>query len=106
MDDAMNAVGELSSNFGVGLIILINILVGKLTPKGESDYPPESKLLRAIFGEKSRNVRNTSLKVHHGTNGRVIDIQAATQTSGTLLKVDGSGLIDGVGLKLIGASLR
>jgi DNA-directed RNA polymerase subunit beta len=52
-----------------------DILVGKLTPKGESDYPPESKLLRAIFGEKSRNVRNTSLKVHHGTNGRVIDIK-------------------------------
>ena len=52
-----------------------DILVGKLTPKGESDYPPESKLLRAIFGEKSRNVRNTSLKIHHGTNGRVIDIK-------------------------------
>ena len=41
-----------------------DILVGKLTPKGESDYPPESKLLRAIFGEKSRDVRNTSLKIH------------------------------------------
>ena len=40
-----------------------DILVGKLTPKGESDYPPEGKLLRAIFGEKSRDVRNTSLKV-------------------------------------------
>jgi len=52
-----------------------DILVGKLTPKGESDYPPESKLLRAIFGEKSRNVRNTSLKLHHGTKGRVIDIK-------------------------------
>ena len=42
-------------------------LVGKVTPKGESDYPPEGKLLRAIFGEKSRDVRNTSLKVPHGT---------------------------------------
>ena len=52
-----------------------DILVGKLTPKGESDYPPESKLLRAIFGEKSRNVRNTSLKLHHGTKGRVVDIK-------------------------------
>ena len=49
--------------------------VGKLTPKGESDYPPESKLLRAIFGEKSQDVKNTSLKIHHGTCGRVIDIK-------------------------------
>jgi DNA-directed RNA polymerase subunit beta len=50
-------------------------LVGKLTPKGESDYPPEGKLLRAIFGEKSRDVRNTSLKVPHGTCGRVLDVK-------------------------------
>jgi len=52
-----------------------DILVGKLTPKEESDYSPESKLLRAIFGEKSRDVRNTSLKTNHGTSGRVIDIK-------------------------------
>jgi DNA-directed RNA polymerase subunit beta len=52
-----------------------DILVGKLTPKGESDYPPESKLLRAIFGEKSRDVRNTSLKIHHGTRGRVLNVK-------------------------------
>jgi DNA-directed RNA polymerase subunit beta len=58
-----------------------DILVGKLTPKGESDYPPESKLLRAIFGEKSRNVRNTSLKIHHGTNGRVIDIKIFSRSN-------------------------
>ena len=51
-----------------------DILVGKLTPKGESDYPPEGKLLRAIFGEKSRDVRNTSLHFH-GTCGRVLDIK-------------------------------
>ena len=52
-----------------------DILVGKLTPKGESDYLPEGKLLRAIFGEKSRDVRNTSLKLHHGAYGRVLDIK-------------------------------
>jgi DNA-directed RNA polymerase subunit beta len=52
-----------------------DILVGKLTPKGDSDYLPEGKLLRAIFGEKSRDVRNTSLKLHHGTSGRVLDIK-------------------------------
>ena len=50
-----------------------DILVGKLTPKGDSDYLPEGKLLRAIFGEKSQDVRNTSLKLHHGTSGRVLD---------------------------------
>jgi DNA-directed RNA polymerase subunit beta len=52
-----------------------DILVGKLTPKGESDYPPEGKLLRAIFGEKSRDVKNTSLRLPHGTCGRVLDIK-------------------------------
>ena len=52
-----------------------DILVGKLTPKGESDYPPEGKLLRAIFGEKSRDVRNTSLKLPHGTCGRILDVK-------------------------------
>ena len=52
-----------------------DILVGKLTPKGESEYLPEGKLLRAIFGEKSRDMRNTSLKLHHGLCGRVLDIK-------------------------------
>ena len=56
-------------------------LVGKLTPKGESDYPPEGKLLRAIFGEKSRDVRNTSLKVTHGTCGRVLDVKILSRAN-------------------------
>ena len=58
-----------------------DILVGKLTPKGESDYLPEGKLLRAIFGEKSRDVRNTSLKLHHGTCGRVLDIKVFSRAN-------------------------
>jgi DNA-directed RNA polymerase subunit beta len=58
-----------------------DILVGKLTPKGESDYPPEGKLLRAIFGEKSRDVRNTSLKLPHGTCGRVLDIKIFSRSN-------------------------
>ena len=58
-----------------------DILVGKLTPKGESDYPPEGKLLRAIFGEKSRDVRNTSLKLPHGTSGRVLDIKIFSRSN-------------------------
>jgi DNA-directed RNA polymerase subunit beta len=56
-------------------------LVGKLTPKGDADYPPEGKLLRAIFGEKSRDVRNTSLKLPHGTCGRVLDIKIFSRTN-------------------------
>ena len=52
-----------------------DILVGKLTPKEEADYLPEGKLLRAIFGEKSRDFRNTSLKIPNGAYGRVLDIK-------------------------------
>jgi len=58
-----------------------DILVGKLTPKGESDYPPEGKLLRAIFGGKSRDVRNTSLKLPHGTCGRVLDVKIFSRSN-------------------------
>jgi len=58
-----------------------DILVGKLTPKGEPDYPPEGKLLRAIFGEKSRDVRNTSLKLPHGTSGRVLDVKVFSRNN-------------------------
>ena len=52
-----------------------DILVGKVTPKGESDQPPEEKLLRAIFGEKARDVRDNSLRVPNGEKGRVVDVR-------------------------------
>lgn len=52
-----------------------DILVGKVTPKGETELTPEERLLRAIFGEKSREVRDTSLKVPHGESGKVIDVK-------------------------------
>ncbi|MBR4742184.1 MAG: DNA-directed RNA polymerase subunit beta, partial [Desulfovibrio sp.] len=52
-----------------------DILVGKITPKGETQLTPEEKLLRAIFGEKARDVKNTSLKVPHGVEGTVIDVK-------------------------------
>ncbi|MFM8896583.1 MAG: DNA-directed RNA polymerase subunit beta, partial [Actinomycetales bacterium] len=52
-----------------------DILVGKVTPKGETELTPEERLLRAIFGEKAREVRDTSLKVPHGESGKVIDIR-------------------------------
>jgi len=52
-----------------------DILVGKVTPKGETELTPEERLLRAIFGEKARDVRDTSLKVPHGEEGTVIDVR-------------------------------
>ena len=52
-----------------------DVLVGKVTPKGETELTPEERLLRAIFGEKAREVRDTCLKVPHGETGKVIDVK-------------------------------
>jgi DNA-directed RNA polymerase subunit beta len=59
-----------------------DILVGKVTPKGESDQPPEERLLRAIFGEKARDVRDNSLRVPNGERGRVVDVRIFTREQG------------------------
>lgn len=59
-----------------------DILVGKVTPKGESEHPPEEKLLRAIFGEKARDVRDTSLRVPHGEKGRIVDVKIFSRENG------------------------
>ena len=59
-----------------------DILVGKVTPKGETDLTPEERLLRAIFGEKAREVRDTSLKVPHGEAGIVVDVKVFTRENG------------------------
>ncbi len=59
-----------------------DILVGKVTPKGETELTPEERLLRAIFGEKAREVRDTSLKVPHGENGKVIDVRVFSREDG------------------------
>jgi len=59
-----------------------DILVGKVTPKGESDQPPEEKLLRAIFGEKARDVRDNSLRVPNGEKGRIVDVRVFTREQG------------------------
>jgi len=56
-----------------------DILVGKVTPKGETQLTPEEKLLRAIFGEKASDVKDTSLRVHSGMNGTVIDVRVFTR---------------------------
>ncbi len=57
-------------------------LVGKVTPKGETELTPEERLLRAIFGEKAREVRDTSLKVPHGETGIVVDVKIFTKENG------------------------
>jgi DNA-directed RNA polymerase subunit beta len=59
-----------------------DVLVGKVTPKGETELTPEERLLRAIFGEKAREVRDTSLKVPHGETGKVIDVKVFSREDG------------------------
>ncbi|WP_042401587.1 DNA-directed RNA polymerase subunit beta [Streptacidiphilus carbonis] len=59
-----------------------DILVGKVTPKGETELTPEERLLRAIFGEKAREVRDTSLKVPHGEQGKVIGVRVFDREEG------------------------
>ena len=76
-----------------------DILVGKVTPKGETDLTAEERLLRAIFGEKAREVRDTSLKVPHGEAGIVVDVKIFTRENGDEL---GPGVNQVPGLPLGG----
>ncbi len=78
-DDALHDLDEegivrIGAEVGSG-----DILVGKVTPKGETELTPEERLLRAIFGEKSREVRDTSLRVPHGEGGIVVDVKIFTR---------------------------
>jgi DNA-directed RNA polymerase subunit beta len=63
-------------------VVTGDILVGKVTPKGETELTPEERLLRAIFGEKAREVRDTSLKVPHGESGKIIGVRVFTRDNG------------------------
>ena len=63
-----------------------DILVGKITPKGETELTAEEKLLRAIFGEKARDVKDTSLRVPHGEYGKVIDVKVLSKENGDNLQ--------------------
>ena len=63
-----------------------DILVGKATPKGETELTPEERLLRAIFGDKEREVRDTSLRVPHGECGKVVDVKVFTRENGDELQ--------------------
>jgi DNA-directed RNA polymerase subunit beta len=62
-----------------------DILIGKITPKGEGDLTPEERLLRAIFGEKSREVKDSSLYLPHGEHGKVVDIKILSREQGDKL---------------------
>lgn len=63
-----------------------DILVGKVTPKGETELTPEERLLRAIFGDKEREVRDTSLRVPHGESGKIVDVKVFTRENGDELQ--------------------
>ncbi len=78
-----------------------DILVGKITPKGEADLTPEERLLRAIFGEKAKDVKDTSLRLPHGKRGRVVGIQEFSRELGDKLE---SGVIKQVQVEV--AQLR
>jgi DNA-directed RNA polymerase subunit beta len=78
-----------------------DILVGKITPKGETELTPEEKLLRSIFAEKARDVKDTSLRVEHGKRGRVINVKVFSRDQGHQLE---SGIIKKVVIEV--AQLR
>ncbi|MDX5894636.1 DNA-directed RNA polymerase subunit beta [Rubrobacter radiotolerans] len=91
--DIPNASDEVLMNLDSEGIIRIgaevnsgDVLVGKVTPKGESEPTPEEKLLRAIFGEKAREVKDSSLKVPHGEGGVVIDVKKFNREDGDELQ--------------------
>ena len=77
MDLDENGIIRVGAEVGPG-----DYLVGKVTPKGETELTPEERLLRAIFGEKAREVRDTSLKVPHGEAGKVIDVKVFKRDEG------------------------
>ncbi len=74
-----------------------DILVGKVTPKGETELTPEERLLRSIFGEKSRDVKDTSLRMDHGKRGRVIGVKIFSREKGDNLE---SGIIKRIHLEI------
>ncbi len=81
-DDIMRDLDERGIVRVGAEVVAGDILVGKVTPKGETELTPEERLLRAIFGEKAREVRDTSLKVPHGESGKVIDVKVFSRDNG------------------------
>ena len=78
-----------------------DILIGKITPKGEAELTPEERLLRSIFGEKARDVKDTSLRMEHGKRGRVVGVKVFSRENGDTLD---SGIIKRVHVEV--AQLR
>ena len=78
-----------------------DILVGKITPKGEAELTPEERLLRSIFGEKARDVKDTSLRMEHGKRGRIVGVKVFSRENGDILD---SGIIKRVHIEV--AQLR
>ncbi len=81
-DDALKYLDERGIVMIGAEVTAGDILVGKVTPKGETDLTAEERLLRAIFGEKAREVRDTSLKVPHGESGIIVDVKVFTREAG------------------------
>ena len=81
-DDALKYLDERGIIMVGAEVTAGDILVGKVTPKGETDLTAEERLLRAIFGEKAREVRDTSLKVPHGESGIIVDVKVFTREAG------------------------
>ncbi len=78
----MNGIVRIGANVGSG-----DILAGKITPKGETELTPEERLLRAIFGEKAQDVKDTSLRLSHGKHGKVVDLKFFNREDGDELPV-------------------
>ncbi|MFC1615042.1 DNA-directed RNA polymerase subunit beta [Patescibacteria group bacterium] len=78
-----------------------DILVGKITPKGETELTPEERLLRSIFGEKARDVKDTSLRMEHGKRGRIVGVKIFSREKGDNME---SGIIKRIHIEV--ASLR
>ncbi|QSX05978.1 DNA-directed RNA polymerase subunit beta [Sedimentibacter sp. zth1] len=92
-DDALKDLDERGIIRIGAEVVSGDILVGKVTPKGETELTAEERLLRAIFGEKAREVRDTSLKVPHGETGIIVDVKVFTRENGDELSPGVSKLV-------------
>ncbi|MBO5948942.1 DNA-directed RNA polymerase subunit beta [bacterium] len=92
-EDALRHLDEIGIVRIGARVFADDILVGKITPKGESEHPPEEKLLRAIFAEKARDVKDNSLRVPHGEGGRVVDVKVFDREKGDELPPGANTLV-------------
>ena len=92
LEDGLTSLG-LECTYKKSISAYSDILVGKITPKGETELSAEEKLLRAIFGEKARDVRDTSLRVPHGERGKIIDVRVFSKENGDDLSASVNKLV-------------